>query len=103
MRGLSGRLAIKEKQHLNGLIDMNYEELKEALDYTAEHREEVLGENSAILSIVISQDKNVVESNINGDRTHIIAAIAMVAKENKMFATTIIAAAEMIKAEISRK
>lgn len=36
---------------------MNYEKLKEALDYTAEHREEVLGENSAILSIVISQDK----------------------------------------------
>lgn len=82
---------------------MNYEELKEALDYTAEHREEVLGENSAILSIVISQDKDAVVSNVNGDRTYIIAAIAMIAKENKMFATTIIAAAEMIKAEIPRK
>mgnify|MGYP006887561715 CR=1 FL=1 len=30
---------------------------------------------------------------------YIIAAISMVAKENELFATTIIAAAEMIKAE----
>lgn len=81
---------------------MNYEELKEALDYTAEHREEVLGENSAILSIVISQDKDAVVSNINGDRVYIIAAIAMMTEENKMFATTIIAAAEMIKAEMAK-
>ena len=78
---------------------MNYEELKEALDYTAKHREEVLGENSAILSIVISQDDNAIASNVNGDRMYIIAAIAMIAKENKQFATTIMAAAEMIKAE----
>jgi hypothetical protein len=62
---------------------MNYEKLKEALDYTAEHRKEVLGENSAILSIVISQDKDAVVSNVNGDRMYIIAAIAMIAEENK--------------------
>lgn len=78
---------------------MNYEELKETLDYTAEHREEVLGENSAILSIVVSQDKNVIESNINGNSMFLIAAISMIAEENTPFATTIIAAAEMIKAE----
>ena len=78
---------------------MNYEELREALDYTVKHREEVLGENSAILSIVISQDKNVVETTIDGDRMYIIAAISMMAEENELFATTIIAAAEMIKAE----
>lgn len=33
---------------------------------------------------------------------YIIAAIAMIAKENKQFATTIIAAAEMIKAEMAK-
>nr|DAH21401.1 MAG TPA: hypothetical protein [Bacteriophage sp.] len=58
-----------------------------------------MGENSAILSIVISQDKNVVKTAIDGDHMYIIAAISMVAKENELFATTIIAAAEMIKAE----
>ena len=81
---------------------MNYEELKEALDYTAKHSEEVLGENSAILSIVISKDKDAVVSNVNGDRMHIIAAITMIAKESEMFATTIIAAADMIKAEMAK-
>lgn len=81
---------------------MNYEELKEALDYAAEHRKEVLGENSAILSIVISQDDNAIASIINGDRMYIIAAIAMIAKESEMFATTIIAAAAMIKAEMAK-
>ena len=81
---------------------MNYEELKEALDYAAEHRKEVLGENSAILSIVISKDKDAVVSNVNGDLMHIIAAITMLAEENKLFATTIIAAAEMIKAEMTK-
>lgn len=78
---------------------MNYEELKEALDYADEHREDVLGENSAIFSIVISQDKNVVETNISGDFTYVLAAIAMIAKKNKQFASAIIETAEMIKAE----
>lgn len=78
---------------------MNYEELKKALKYANEHREEVLGETSAILSVVVSKDNNGVIVMANGDDKYIIGALYMSAKKYKRLASIIIEAAEMIKAE----
>lgn len=78
---------------------MNYEELKEALDYTTEHREEVLGESSAILSVVVSKDKNDVMVLVNGNDRLIAGALCLVATKQERLATIIMAAAEMIMAE----
>lgn len=78
---------------------MNYEELKEALKYANEHREEVLGEISAILSVVVSKDNNGVIVMANGDDAHIVGALYMSTKKHERLATIIIKAAEMIKAE----
>lgn len=81
---------------------MNYEELKEALGYTAEHREEVLGENSAILSVVVSKDKNGVIVLVNGNDKLIAGALCLVATKQERLASIIIEAAEMIKAEMAK-
>ena len=78
---------------------MNYEELKEALKYANEHREEVLGESSAILSVVVSKDNDGVIVMANGDDAHIVGALYMSAKKYKRLASIIIKAVEMIKAE----
>lgn len=78
---------------------MNYEELKEALKYANEHREEVLGEISAILSVVVSKDNNGVIVMANGDDAHIVGALYMSVKKYKRLASIIIKVAEMIKAE----
>ena len=81
---------------------MNYKELKEVLKYANEHREEVLGEISAILSVVVSKDNNGVIVMANGDDAHIVRALYMSAKKHKRFASIIIKAAEMIKAEMTK-
>lgn len=81
---------------------MNYEELKEALKYANEHREEVLGETSAILSVVVSKDNDGVIVVANGDDKYIIKALYASAKKHKRFASIIIEAAEMIKAEMTK-
>lgn len=81
---------------------MNYEELKEALEYANEHREEVLGEISAILSIVVSKDNNGVIVMANGDDKYVVGALYMSAKKYKRLASIIIKAAEMIKAEMAK-
>lgn len=78
---------------------MNYEELKEALKYANEHREEVLGEISAILSVVVSKDNNGVIVMANGDDAHIAGALCASAKKHERLASIIIEAAEMIKAK----
>ena len=81
---------------------MNYEELKEALEYANDHREEVLGEISAILSIVVSKDNNGVIVMANGDDKYVVGALYMSAKKYKRLASIIIKAAEMIKAEMAK-
>lgn len=81
---------------------MNYEELTEALEYANEHREEVLGEISAILSVVVSKDNNGVIVMANGGDAHIVGALYMSAKKHKLLASIIIKAAEMIKAEMAK-
>lgn len=81
---------------------MNYEELKEALAYTTDHREEVLGEISAILSVVVSKDNNGVIVMANGDDKYVVGALYMSAKKYKRLASIIIKAAEMIKAEMAK-
>ena len=81
---------------------MNYEELKEALAYTADHREEVLGEISAIFSVVVSKDNNGVIVMANGDDKYVVGALYMSAKKYKRLASIIIKAAEMIKAEMAK-
>lgn len=78
---------------------MNYEELKEALKYANEHREEVLGKNSAILSVVVSEDKDDVLVLANGNIRYIIGALCMAATKEDRPVPAIIKAAEMIKAE----
>lgn len=78
---------------------MNYEELKEALKYANEHREEVLGEISAILSVVVSKDNDAVIVMANGDDAHIAGALCVSAKKHERLASIIIEAAEMIKAK----
>ena len=81
---------------------MNYEELKEALKYANEHREEVLGEVSAILSVVVSKDNDGVIVMANGHDRYVVGALYMSAKKHKRFASIIIKAAEMIKAEMTK-
>lgn len=78
---------------------MIYEELKKALKYANEHREEVLGETSAIFSVVVSKDNNDVIVMANGDDAHIVGALYMSVKKYKRLASIIIKVAEMIKAE----
>lgn len=78
---------------------MDYKELKEALAYTADHREEVLGKSSAILSVVVSKDKNDVMVLVNGNDRLIAGALCLVATKQERLATIIMAAAEMIMAE----
>lgn len=81
---------------------MNYEELKEALKYANEHREEVLGEISAILSVVVSKNNNGVIVMANGDDKYIVGALYASAKKHERLASIIIEAAEMIKAEMTK-
>ena len=81
---------------------MNYDELKKTLKYANEHREEVLGEISAILSIVVSKDNDGVIVVANGDDKYIVKALYASAKKHKRFASIIIEAAEMIKAEMTK-
>lgn len=78
---------------------MNYKELKEALRYANEHREEVLGKTSAILSVVVSKDNDAVIVMANGDDSHIAGALCASAKKHERLASIIIEAAEMIKAK----
>lgn len=78
---------------------MDYKELKEALDYTVDHREEVLGEGSAILSVVVSKDNDDVMVLVNGNDRLIARALCLAATKQERFATVIMAAAEVIKAE----
>lgn len=80
---------------------MNYEELKEVLKYANEHREEVLGEISAILSVVASKDNGVIVM-ANGYDAHIVGALYVSAKKHKRLASIIIETAEMIKAEMAK-
>ncbi len=78
---------------------MNYKELKKTLKYANEHREEVLGETSAMLSVVVSKDNDAVIVMANGDDAHIVKALWASAKKHERLASIIIAAAETIKAE----
>lgn len=78
---------------------MNYEELKEALKYANEHREEILGEISAMLSVVVSKNNNGVIVTASGDDKYIVGALCMSAEKHERLASVIIEAAEMIKAE----
>lgn len=75
---------------------MNYEELKEALDYTAKHREEVLGENSAMLAIVISKENDAFQAMADGNYSYIAGAFVMAAEEDEDFGIAILTAAKMI-------
>lgn len=77
---------------------MNYKELKEALKYASEHREEIFGEISAILSVVVSKNDNAVTVVANGDDKYIVKALYASAKKHERLASIIIEAAEMIKA-----
>lgn len=81
---------------------MNYEELKKTLKYANKHREEVLGEISAILSVVVSKDNDGVIVMANGDDAHIVGALYMSAKKHKRLASIIIKTAEIIKAEMAK-
>lgn len=81
---------------------MNYEELKEVLKYANEHREEVLGEISVILSVVVSKDNDDVIVMANGYDAHIVGALYMSAKKYKRLASIIIETAEKLKAEMTK-
>ena len=78
---------------------MNYDELKKTLKYANEHRKEVLGETSAILSVVVSKDNDGVIVMANGDDKYVVGALYMSAKKHERLASIIIKAAEILKAE----
>lgn len=81
---------------------MNYKKLKKTLVYASEHREKILGENSAILSIVVSEDKDRVLVMVNGVGEYIDKALYIMAKEHERLASAFIETAEMIKAEMAK-
>lgn len=60
------------------------------------------GETSAILAVVVSKNDNAVIVVANGDDKYIVKALYTSAKKHERLATTIIAAAEMIKSEMAK-